>query len=205
MAMMQGRNKPRNEEKQTGSSPKKEAMNPENLAPPTGMEGREADLATAMQVLVKTIKMQRPYPHDTNDALLKAHLNTIQFAKNKGLLEELLAHDLETMKPLLERSKAMIEKTGNKELALIMNFERTGCHFQMILETKNEPGKRTFTFPFKKVLNAAKRLGQFDLTEEEILESWWKPRYLNYAQAMGVEFKISDLDENSTVTVELID
>ena len=41
--------------------------------------------------------------------------------------------------------------------------------------------------------------------EEEILESWWKPRYLNYAQAMGVEFIISDLDENGTVTVELVD
>jgi hypothetical protein len=53
-------------------------------------------------------------------------------------------------------------------------------------------------------LNAAKRLGQFDLTEEEILEKWWKPRYMNYAKALGVEFKISDLDENGKITVELV-
>ena len=205
MAMMQGSNRPRNELQKTGSSVKNEAMKPENLAPPTGMEGREKDLAKAMQMLVKTIKIQQPYPHDTNDALLKAHLNAIQFAKNQGLLEELIAHDSKTMEPILKRCKAMIEKTGNKELALVMNFERTGCHFQMVLETENEPGKRTFIFPFKKVLNAAKKLGQFDLTEEEILETWWKPRYMNYAKALGVEFKISDLDENGRMTVELVD
>ena len=205
MAMMQGNNRPRNVNQKTESPVSNKAMKPENLAPPTGMEGREEDLAKAMQMLVKTIKIQQPYPHDTNDALLKAHLNAIQFAKNQGLLEELVAHDSATMQPILGRCKAMIEKTGNKELALVMNFERTGCHFQMVLETENKPGKRTFIFPFKKVLNAAKRLGQFDLTEEEILEKWWKPRYMNYAKALGVEFKISDLDENGRITVELVD
>jgi hypothetical protein len=66
-----------------------------------------------------------------------------------------------------------------------------------------KPCKRSFTFPFRKVLNAAKGLGQFDLTEEEILDQWWRPRYLGYGKAIGVEFKISDMDENGKVTVEL--
>jgi len=96
-----------------------------------------------------------------------------------------------------------IEATGNKELALVMNFERTGCFFQMFLDAHAEPGKRSFTFPFRKVLNAAKGLGQFDLTEEEILDQWWRPRYLGYGKAIGVEFKISDMDQNGKVTVEL--
>ena len=202
MAMMQGSNKPKNQGKPAGGPPL-EAMTPENLAPPTGMEGREEDLAKAMQILVKTMKIQIPYPHDTNDALLKAHLNAIQFAKNNNLLEAYVEHDLNTMKPLLERAKAMIEATGDQELALVMNFERTGCFFQMFLDPHAEPGKRTFTFPFKKVLNAAKSLGQFDLTEEEILDKWWRPRYLGYGKAMGVELKISDMDENGKITVEI--
>ena len=202
MAMMQGKNKPKNEGKQMGGPPL-EAMTAENLAPPTGMEGREEDLATGMQTLVKTIKIKIPYPHDTNDALLKAHLNAIQFAKDNGLLEAYVEHDYKTMKPLLERTKAMIDATGNKELALVMNFERTGCFFQMFLDAHAEPGKRSFTFPFRKVLNAAKGLGQFDLTEEEILDQWWRPRYLGYGKAIGVEFIISDMDENGKVTVEL--
>ena len=116
MAMMQGSNRPRNVNQKTESPVSNKAMKPENLAPPTGMEGREEDLAKAMQMLVKTIKIQQPYPHDTNDALLKAHLNAIQFAKNQGLLEELVAHDSATMQPILSRTKAMREKTGHKEL-----------------------------------------------------------------------------------------
>lgn len=202
MAMMQGSNKPKNEDKPAGGPPL-ESMTAEKLAPPTGMEGREGDLAIGMQTLVKTIKIKVPYPHDTNDALLKAHLNAIQFAKDNGLLEAYVAHDFKTMLPLLERTKKMIDTTGNKELALVMNFERTGCFFQMFLDAHAEPGKRSFTFPFRKVLNAAKGLGQFDLTEEEILDQWWRPRYLGYGKAIGVEFIISDMDENGKVTVEL--
>ena len=175
------------------------------LAPPTGMEGRESDVSESMQVLVRTMQIQIPYPHDMNDALLKAHLTAIQFAKDNNMLEQYVQHDRDTMQPLLDRTKNMIDKTGNKELALVMIFERTGCFFQMCLDAKIQPGKRTFTFPFKKVLDAATRLGQFDLTEEELLDKWWRPRYAGYGEAVGVEFNISDMDENGKVTVTLAD
>jgi len=202
MAMMQGSNKPKKEGKPMGGPPV-EMMTPEVLAPPTGMEGREADVAESMQVLVRTMQIQIPYPHDMNDALLKAHLTAIQFAKNNGMLEQYVQHDRETMQPLLDRTKSMIDKTGNKELALVMIFERTGCFFQMCLDAKIQPGKRTFTFPFKKVLEAATRLGQFDMTEKELLDNWWRPRYAGYGEAVGVKFNISDMDENGKVTVTL--
>ena len=185
--------------------PPVEMMRPEVLAPPTGIEGREVDVAESMQVLVRTMQIQIPHPHDMNDALLKAHLTAIQFAKNNGMLEQYVQHDRETMQPLLDRTKNMIDKTGNKELALVMIFERTGCFFQMCLDAKIEPGKRTFTFPFKKVLDAATRLGQFDMTEKELLDNWWRPRYAGYGEAVGVKFNISDMDENGKVTVTLAD
>ena len=204
MAMMQGSNKPKKGDKPMGGPPV-EMMRPEVLAPPTGIEGREVDVAESMQVLVRTMQIQIPYPHDMNDALLKAHLTAIQFAKNNGMLEQYVQHDRETMQPLLDRTKNMIDKTGNKELALVMIFERTGCFFQMCLDAKIEPGKRTFTFPFKKVLDAATRLGQFDMTEKELLDNWWRPRYAGYGKAVGVKFNISDMDENGKVTVTLAD
>ncbi len=204
MAMMQGSNKPKKGDKPMGGPPV-EMMKPEVLAPPTGIEGREVDVAESMQVLVRTMQIQIPYPHDMNDALLKAHLTAIQFAKNNGMLEQYVQHDRETMQPLLDRTKNMIDKTGNKELALVMIFERTGCFFQMCLDAKIEPGKRTFTFPFKKVLDAATRLGQFDMTEKELLDNWWRPRYAGYGEAVGVKFNISDMDENGKVTVTLAD
>ncbi len=204
MAMMQGSNKPKKGDKPMGGPPV-EMMRPEVLAPPPGIEGREVDVAESMQVLVRTMQIQIPYPHDMNDALLKAHLTAIQFAKNNGMLEQYVQHDRETMQPLLDRTKNMIDKTGNKELALVMIFERTGCFFQMCLDAKIEPGKRTFTFPFKKVLDAATRLGQFDMTEKELLDNWWRPRYAGYGEAVGVKFNISDMDENGKVTVTLAD
>jgi hypothetical protein len=49
---MEENRKPNNTDNKKDGPPVS-AMKPENLAPPTGMEGREADLATAMQVLVK--------------------------------------------------------------------------------------------------------------------------------------------------------
>ncbi len=106
MAMMQGSNKPKKEGKPMGGPPV-EMMTPEVLAPPTGIEGREADVAESMQVLVRTMQIQIPYPHDMNDALLKAHLNAVQFAKDNGMLDKYIEHDRETMQPLLERTKNM--------------------------------------------------------------------------------------------------
>ena len=95
MAMMQGSNKPKKGDKPMGGPPV-EMMRPEVLAPPTGIEGREVDVAESMQVLVRTMQIQIPYPHDMNDALLKAHLTAIQFAKNNGMLEQYVQHDRET-------------------------------------------------------------------------------------------------------------
>ena len=56
MAMMQGSNKPKKDAKSMGGPPV-EMMTPEVLAPPTGMEGREADVAESMQVLVRTMQI----------------------------------------------------------------------------------------------------------------------------------------------------
>ena len=47
------------------------------------------------------------------DALVKMHLNSVQFAKNKGLLKEYVQHDVKTMMPMLSRMKGIIERTGN--------------------------------------------------------------------------------------------
>jgi hypothetical protein len=55
------------------------------------------------------------------------------------------------------------------------------------------------------VLAACRKIGQFDLTEEEIHENWTKPRLIGYGKAMGVELKVSGLGEDGTITCELID
>jgi hypothetical protein len=171
----------------------------------SGFEGYEQELGQSINVVLKMLSNHAGYAHEFNDPLVKAHLLAIQFAKNNNSLAEYVAHDIKTMKPINERMKQIIEKTGEKEIALVGLFDRTACHYALALDTEGEPGRRTWTSPFKVVLDAAGKLGQFDLTEEEIHEKWTKPRLLGYARDMGVEIRVSDLDENRKITCELVD
>ena len=171
----------------------------------SGFEGREEELGKAISVVFKTMQNTTPYVHEINDALVKSWLVSIQYAKNRGELDELVAHDIETMEPINRRLKKVIENADDKEIALIGIFDHTACHYHLVLETESEPGKRTWKSPFKTVLDACKKIGQFDLTEQEIHENWTVPRLLGYAEALGVTFKVSPWSEDGVLTCELVD
>jgi hypothetical protein len=169
----------------------------------TGVEGREEELGKSMAVVLKTLKNTKPYPHEINDALIKARLQAIQFAKDHGLMDEYVAHDIKTMEPLNDMMKGIVKKTGQNEIALIGIFDRTACHYQLCLETESSPGMRRWRSPFARVLAASHRIGQFDLTEEWIHENWTRPRLLGYAERMGVEMRVSHWQPNGWLTAEV--
>jgi hypothetical protein len=169
----------------------------------TGLEGSEALLGRSINMVFKTLSQKLPYQHEVNDALVLLHITALQFAKNQGLVSEYVAHDRDTMKPINQRMGKLIAETGNKELALEAVFDITECHYQLVLDTRIEPGKRTWTSPFRKSLAACNRTGQSDMTETEIHEIFTRPRLLGYAEDMGVEFVVSDLAEDGTVVCEV--
>jgi hypothetical protein len=171
----------------------------------SGFEGREEMLGKAVALAIKTLSDTLPYQHEMNDALVKLHLTTVQFAKNHGCIAELVAHDVKTMAPMLGRMRGAVEKTGNKDLALVGMFDRTACHYQLCMDTKTEPGKRSFTSPYRTVLEMGRRIGQFDLTEQEVHDIWTKPRLQGYAAAVGVNIRVSDLGPKGEITVEIVD
>jgi hypothetical protein len=171
----------------------------------TGYEGREDEIGKYVQLALKTMANSAGYQHEMNDALVKARLQAMQFAKDNGMMEEYVAHDIKTMAPINDRVGMIIEKTGDKEAALVGLCERTACHYHLVLETEIEPGKRTWKSPWGNVLDACKRMEMFDLTEQEIHETWFVPRVLGYAKAMGVDIEVSDWNEDGTVTIELVD
>lgn len=171
----------------------------------SGFEGYETELGQSINVVLKMLSNHAGYAHEMNDPLVKAHLMAIQFAKNHGMLKEYVDHDVKTMLPINKRMKNIIEKTGQKEIALVGLFDRTACHYALALDSDGQGNSRSWTSPWKTVLEASGRIGQFDLTEEEIHEHWTKPRLEGYARDMGVEVKVSDLDENRRITVELVD
>ena len=169
----------------------------------SGFEGREEVLGQAVALAIRTLKDSMPYQHEMNDALVKMHLNSVQFAKNKGLSKQYVEHVVQTMRPMLERTRDAIARTGDRELALTAMFERTTCLYQLCLDLQVMPGERCFTFPFTHVLSISRRIGQFDLTDTEVHDIWLKPRLYGYAAIMGVDIDVSDIDSNNQVTVRL--
>ena len=155
-------------------------------------------------MVIKTLSQTQPYQHQVNGALVLAHLGAIQFAKNHGLLEEYIEHDRKMMEPVNFRIKKLIAETGNKELALEAVFDITECHYQLVLETKVETGKRTWVSPFKTSLEACVRIGMMDMTENDVHMLWTRPRLEAYARDMGVEFHVSDLGADGTITCEVL-
>lgn len=167
-------------------------------------EGRDEELARSMAVVLKTFQSRRPYDHQLNDALVKATLTNLQFAKNNNMLDKLVAHDLETLRPILERRKKEIDETGNLNIALDVITE-TGCFYQLVIDGyKRTPSSVSYTSPYKRVLEASSRLGQHDMSEQEIHEVWTKPRFEGYAKVMGVDLEVSDWNEDGTITVSLV-
>ncbi|MGI9308563.1 MAG: hypothetical protein ACR2P6_04825 [Gammaproteobacteria bacterium] len=171
----------------------------------TGFEGREDDIGKAVQLALKTMASAAGYQHEMNDALVKSRLQAMQFAKDLGIMDKYVEHDVKTMEPINSRVGQIIAKTGDKEAALVGLCERTACHYQLVLETQTETGKRTWKSPWGLVLNACKRMGMFDITEQEIHETWYKPRIEGYAKAMGVNIKVSDWDDSGEVSIEIVD
>lgn len=175
----------------------------EMLATSSGFEGREKLLGTAVSVAIRTLQDTTPYPHDMNDALVKIHLNSVQFAKDNNVIDDYVAHDVKTMQPMLQRLKGMIDSSGEKEIALAGIFDRTACLYQLCMDLHSEPGLRRFTFPYSKVLAVSRTSGEYTLTDQEVHEHWLKPRIQGYAAALGVALNVSDIDSNNQVTVTL--
>ena len=171
----------------------------------SGFEGREDELGRSMSIVLKMLGNHAGYAHEINDPLVKAHLLAIQYAKNgPGGIAGYVEHDIRTMLPINLRMKQIIEKTGNREVALVGLFDRTACHYGLALTHSGEGMKRSWKEPFGHVLKECRKIGQFDLTVEEIHDQWTRPRLVGYARSMGVELRVSDIGADGTITAELI-
>lgn len=195
---------------QATATPSAAAMEPPRVASPldkykclSGFEGREGELGQSMSILLKILGDQFAYAHQMNDPLVKAHLLAIQFAKNHGMLADYVAHDIKTMEPVTRRMKMVIEKTGNPEIGLIALFDRTACHYALAMTSTGEGRSRTWQDPFEYVLTQCRRIGQFDLTPQEIHETWTTPRLMGYAASMGIKLSVSAWRDDGTITCTL--
>lgn len=165
--------------------------------------GREEMLGKAVATAIKTINHNRGYQHETNDALVKMTLDHIQVAKKLDAFDAVLEQDMHSTRKQLERVGSMIQKTGNKDLAIVGVFEQTTCFFQLVEQTTRSPGKIVYQSPFGRVLSVTRLMGIHDLTEEEIHTRWTIPRLQRYGQTLGVTFDVSPWQQDGVITVSV--
>lgn len=166
-------------------------------------KGREETLGLAVSTIIKTMNVESSYTHEMNDALVKMTLGYIQFAKNHDLVDDMIDEETRIQFPMLNRIRKLIEKTGNRELALIAVTEQTTCFYQLVEDTTRETGKLTYVSPFGNVLDVTRKLGQHDLTEEEIHNIWTIPRLRRSAETLGVDLQISEWNDDGIITISL--
>lgn len=171
----------------------------------SGLEGREHELGLAIGVVLKTMHEDESYVHELNDALVKALLSQMQFAKDRGMIDDLIAHEVKTLEPLLKRIRKHYERTGDLEMVMVGMIDRTSCHYQLIFETESKPGYRAWQSPWSRVLTQTRRLGQHDLTEAEVHDIWVRQRLQAYANEIGVGLEVSELGEDGRVSVRAVE
>ena len=171
----------------------------------SGFEGREEMLGRAMSVVLKSLNETKPYQHDINDALIKMILTTIQSAKNNNMIDELIENEVQVTLPMLERVRDNYQRTGEIEAVMVGMIDRTACAYQLFLDIERGDAVRSWTAPFGLVLDQTVRLGQHDLTEEEVHEIWIKRRFSAFAEVIGVELEISDIGQDGMVSIKVVD
>lgn len=171
----------------------------------SGLEGREHELGMAISVVLKTMHEDESYVHELNDALVKALLSQMQFAKDRGMIDDLIAHEVKTLQPLLKRIRSHYERTGDLEMVMVGMVDRTSCHYQLIFETESSPGYRAWQSPWSRVLTQTRRLGQHDLTEAEVHDIWVRQRLQAYANVIGVGLEVSELGDDGRVWVRAVE
>ncbi|MSO96623.1 MAG: hypothetical protein EXR11_00175 [Rhodospirillaceae bacterium] len=169
----------------------------------SGWEGRERELGLIMNMVVKTLADNESYPHEVNDALVKSQLTHMQFAKDHNLVAEGVQHEIDTEMPMLKRVAKMIEKAGDKEMALKAVFDQTTCHWQLVLDTESALGMRRYKSPWTNVLTQTTRLGQHNITEKWIHENWTIPRMQGYSKVLGVDLDVSPWQDDGMITVKV--
>ncbi|MEZ5565518.1 MAG: hypothetical protein R3F24_08345 [Gammaproteobacteria bacterium] len=160
-------------------------------------------LGVAMLKAIRTISDSSPYQHETNDALVKAHLTTVQFGKDNGTLDEMIDHEVQTQMPMLMRVGKMIRDGGSPELATIALTERTACFYQLVQEYQRDGTTMRWKSPYGNVLAITRKLGQHDLTERDVFEIYTRPLMQKQAKVMGMKADFAPWQADGRIAMTL--
>lgn len=176
-------------------------------AGPTNGEG--LDFSPAQQQMlglsvaraIQTISVTEPYQHEMNDAVVKAQLTALQFAKDNNMVAALVDHEVKTQTPMLIRVGRLIGMGGSPELGIIAITERTACFYQLVTDYKRDGMTIRWKSPYGVVLAAGSKLGQFDMTEKEVHEIYTVPAMKKRAAIMGMDVTFAPWQDDGWITM----
>lgn len=203
---------------------------PEDFYTHSGFDGREAQLGAAVMDAIRKVgpdkgialqfnaaqqealglavaraiqvtSVMDPYQHELNDAVVKAQLTALQFAKNNGMMAAYVDHETTTQTPMLQRVGKLISLGGSPELGLISLTERTACFYQLVLDYERKGMTIRWKSPYGPVLNSGKAIGQFDMTEQEVHEQFTVPVMRKRAAIMGMDVEFSPWQADGWITM----
>ena len=140
-----------------------------------------------------------------HDSLFGENVVTSKGAIHYLTNDELIENEVQVTLPMLERVRDNYQRTGEIEAVMVGMIDRTACAYQLFLDIERGDAERSWTSPFGLVLDQTVRLGQHDLTEEEVHEIWIKRRFSAFAEVIGVELEISDIGQDGMVSIKVVD
>ncbi len=173
-------------------------------SPAHDFTGRERDLGMAVEQLIKALNNRMPYQHEPNDALIKATLTGLQFAKDNDMMEALVDHEVRTQFFMINRVRKMLEQGADIEMGLIALTERTACFYQLVREYERDGDAIRWRSPYWNVLAQTTRIGQNDFDERWIHENYTVPLMTKQADVMNLDAQISDWQDDGWITMRLL-
>ncbi len=149
-----------------------------------------ANVEPAVRMLYQTYTDVLPYPHKFNDALLKAHLQGLDFAIKHNLWKEKVEHEAYILGPILEMIGGWVQEQG-PEKGLWGIFEANSCHYQQFERIEVKPGERLLQCPYKEMLDIVSSLGTFSITWEDVHHKWCIPLWKEFAKKVGIEIEVT--------------
>jgi hypothetical protein len=104
---------------------------------------------------------------------------------------------------MISRVAKMIQMGGSPELAIVALTERTACFYQLVQNYKRDGMTIRWQTPYANVLASTRKLGQHNLTVEEIHQVYTVPLLSKQAQVMGMEAEISPVGADGWITMTI--
>ena len=158
-------------------------------------------LGLAVARAIQTISVADPYQHEINDAVVKAQLTALQFAKDNDMVQALVDHEVKTQTPMMTRVGKLIAQGGSPELGIIAITERTACFYQLVMDYSRDGMTIRWKSPYGTVLKVGTGIGQFNMTEKEVHEIYTVPAMKKRAAVMGMEVDFTPWQDDGWITM----